>query len=847
MRFFQSFIFVFLFVFLSGAVIGQHLREDEVVVIKGEKFVIHQVRTGETPYSVSQKFKVDRQTLIDHNPGIAGGLKIGDVLKIPYKEEADLQDEPVYKKGDPPRFDFHTITSRKQTPYFIAKEYGITVEELYAYNPEVKRFRKGTRLRIPRWDAPAEEEPSGRVTSREKLPDEGEGDELIRHEVSSGETLYSLSKKYNVSESEILFYNPGARDLKAGSIIYLPLTEEMAGKRDIAEERLMDMAEGKEKETKDLEEIVTEETGAEGEISSLTSNYFEHTIASGETLWSISRQYDVSEEELKKLNPVLESGFPAGVTLQIPVKAGELSTARPVNEEAFIPHRVEKGENLYRLALRYNMRISEIKKFNPALNNRNLVTGETIYIPRRPDKEIVEFMENKTADSLAAEPLQPESDYYEIEVQEPIPDHCRPVANHAYTSRVYDVSLFLPLFLQANDTLNRDSEMPDSLMVRGSLSPDTLLEQQFLVEKDTLIEREEPKEIFYRFFRDSKNFLQFYEGVLLAVDSLKKEGMNIRLNVYDTQQNPDSVRKIIHSDQFIRTDLIIGPVYPEVQDEVAAIAAKNRIPMVSPLASRSADLSANPWLYQINPSRDFLAVKTAELVAEEYFNSNFIVFKTGNSNYYGERVVEMAREKLFQSGYWGKNYGVDFNVYDFDNEGPFGFRRILSHEKENVVLIPSLNEGELSVALSNINNLADDYSITLIGFNRYDQFKSIDKDYFHNLKLHYIDPYWVDYEAPGTIRFVEKFRKHFYTEPDNFGIQGYDVAFYFLQALKNYGKDFQECLPYMRTGLVQGNYHFEKVSPFGGYMNHGVSVICYRRNYDVVRTRVIGQRHFAER
>ena len=312
--------------------------------------------------------------------------------------------------------------------------------------------------------------------------------------------------------------------------------------------------------------------------------------------------------------------------------------------------------------------------------------------------------------------------------------------------------------------------------------------------------------------------------------------MNVVLNVYDTQNNLDSVRRYISSEDFLRSDLIIGPVNPAVQRDVASVAAKNRIPMVSPLYNQSTEIQGNPYYFQVNPDRDFLAAKTAELVAEEYFNSNFIVFKT--SNYAGTpegRLVSLIQEKLYNSGYLGKQNGANFSIYDFEHDGAFGLRKILSHSKENVIYIPSSNEGELSVAISNINNLGGDFSITLIGSNRFQNYESIEVDYFHNLKLEYIAPYWIDYKNPATIRFMRKFKDIYFMEPNNFSIQGYDVTFYFLNALKNYGRDFRQCLPYMRLNLIQGNYRFEKVSQFGGYMNHGVSLIEYQKNYDVVR------------
>ena len=114
------------------------------------------------------------------------------------------------------------------------------------------------------------------------------------------------------------------------------------------------------------------------------------------------------------------------------------------------------------------------------------------------------------------------------------------------------------------------------------------------------------------------------------------------------------------------------------------------------------------------------------MVAEEYFNSNFIVVRTAAYKGTPEgELVELIQEKLFNSGFLSNRNGVSFTVYDFENEGSFGLRRIMSKSKENVVYIPSSDEGELSVTISNVNNLADDYSITLICSNRFQNYNSI--------------------------------------------------------------------------------------------------------------------------
>lgn len=823
MKILQQVIIVIFFASIANEVFAQQLRENEIVVIKGEKYVLHQVRTGETIYSITRQFDIDRETLIANNPDVGEGLKIGDILKIPYRESANLDEKPIYQKGDPSGFKIHTIKSRTETPYFIAKEYGVTVEELYAYNPQIRRYKRGTKVRIPLWDAPPEEvaekiKPIQPVLDKQPVQEKKEdGDKLISHKVRSGETLYSIARRYNVSASEILFFNPDAKNLKAGDILYLPREDES----DI--------------QPKEIAEAV--EPG----------KYFEHIIESGETMWGITRKYDVTEGELKSLNPVLRSGFPAGVKIKIPLEEEEPIIVKPVNEDAFMTHMVRENETLYGLASKYDLTIPEIKKFNPVLEKRNPVAGEQLLIPRKPDREIVEFMQEKEDLELDSVP-QVAPDYYEVEIPVEIPESCKPAGHNLFREPVYDIALFLPLYLEANDTINKKPEelamLADSLAALEEYQSSEML----FAESDTLIEKEEPEDMFFGFYRNSENFVQFYEGVLLAVDNMQRAGMKINLNVYDTKHNAGSIRDVIYSDDFMNTDLIIGPVYQDVQDEVAAISAKNRIPMVSPLSSQSSDINTNSYYYQVNPDKDYLAQQTAELIADEYFNSNFIVFKT--SEYSGTeegRVVNLIQEKLYNSGFWGKTNGVNFSVYDFQNEGPYGLRHILSRDKENVIYIPSSNVGELSVAVSNINNLADKYSITLIGTHRFQQYESIELEHFHNLKLEYVAPYWIDYEEKAAIEFIDNFRNNFHTDPNNFGVQGYDVAFYFLNAVYNYGREFNDCLPYMQVDLVQGNYQFEKVSSFGGYRNEGLSVISYRPDFDVVEERVVRQFNFAQK
>ena len=85
----------------------------------------------------------------------------------------------------------------------------------------------------------------------------------------------------------------------------------------------------------------------------------------------------------------------------------------------------------------------------------------------------------------------------------------------------------------------------------------------------------------------SLSFLAFYQGVLMAVDQLSKNGLNVKLFVYDTEKSSSNVESLVKKPEFLDLDLIIGPVYPEVQHLISDLSAKNRIPMVSPLSAEA--------------------------------------------------------------------------------------------------------------------------------------------------------------------------------------------------------------------------------------------------------------------
>lgn len=776
----------------------------------GKNYLIHEVQKGETIFSLSKAYNLDKKELLNANPDLIFGLKTGQELRIPVDEIE--KEEPLLEpqKEELPKFHTYRV-KRRDGLHFIAKRYHVEVEDILKYNPDLREegLKRGMKLSIPDADdlKRIREEQKQRQ-AQAKVEEEKKSTPVTKtHRVSGNETLYSIAKKYNRSIAAILEANPDAKNgLPIGMVLTIPEEKEQVKEEDVKKQ-----------------------------------GFFIHLVETGETFWGLEREYRVTRDVLEKYNPALANGLQAGLRIRIPVSE-ELPDieVEPVNEDAFIKHQVKKGETLYSLSNHYHIKISDLKKSNPVLAYRGLMAGEFILVPKavQPQEAVVVDQPEENERSLKREEEPEPVEHigplrHTIQVvHRELPETCKPDFTAAYEK--YDVALLLPLYLEANDTVNhlpvtREEMLQDSLWMSQFEDASQLPEDTFKIREDVIV------------YPRSENFIQFYEGVLLAVDSLKRAGMKIELHVFDTNQEYAVVDSLVKLDFFRELDLIIGPVFPNLQESVADFAYQNRIPMVSPLSSAGNFEDSNPWYFKVNPTKDYLVRQTADYIGEEYFNKNLIVLEMGEYKHLEEAtLVDLCREKFFSTGFLEGDSEVRFHKYNFNHEGYWGLRRILSKTRENVFIIPSETEAQVSVAVSNINSLSEDFPVTLVGLSNFQRYRSIQPEYFHHANLHLLSPYFIDYYAPLTNRFIKDYRDNFSAEPTQFSFQGYDVAYYFMSALYQYGKDFKDCLPYHHVDLTQGEFYFDQVNRYGGYMNRGLFVVNYFKNYEVGIDGIVG-------
>jgi len=188
-------------------------RSTERIILNGKIFYVHVVKKGETLFSIAKAYNVTTQDIIQYNPSAAEGIKADQVLKIP--ETGNKGNEVMLKESG--EYRYH-IVEKGQTLFSIAQKYGTKVDELIRLNPEleVSNIQVNQVIKIPlRKEA---------VDSILVLP----APELqsVSYVVKEGETLFSISRKYNTSVEAIRKANPSIEqdNIKAGMVIQIPLT-----------------------------------------------------------------------------------------------------------------------------------------------------------------------------------------------------------------------------------------------------------------------------------------------------------------------------------------------------------------------------------------------------------------------------------------------------------------------------------------------------------------------------------------------------------------------------------------------------------------------------------------------
>jgi len=529
------------------------------------------------------------------------------------------------------------------------------------------------------------------------------------------------------------------------------------------------------------------------------SIYYVHVIKQGQTLYSISKAYDVPISDIEASNPSSKNGLKIGELLLIPTFSSAASSVQKNTQETIQVNEDQSQQ-------------TATDKRKKKKDKKEKQSAQTEYKYRYKRGETTAAKVENTAAAATATAVS-------------VAATTVPAANDA-------VAEALGTEASPNQGIVNEEQTPavSETPSTSTINSDTYRKWNQSHKISLVI----PFGKSARYGAAELNQSDFYSGALLALYDLKQDSRYSKyvLNVVDLDKW-NSAEEMLSDTKIQESDLIIGPITPSDVTPVAEYARENRIPMVSPLDIRTASLAAdNPYLF-IFPSS---AESVQRDLIKRFFSdvSEEILIVISEKGKIPSQAAAMATA-------WSDSTGIPVRSYSYailQNQQVTADLMNMIPEENQIqarILVASEDEAFVADALRNLNVLVTTQkrNLAVYGLPKWRNFGSVQLEYLHHLNTHISLSYYLDYNDRTTLRMTERFEEVYHTSPTPYAYQGYDITRFFIEALESYGSTFPMEIRDTRHSTIQSDVEFRHAGAGGGFTNSAVRGIVYRPDWTI--------------
>jgi len=327
---------------------------------------------------------------------------------------------------------------------------------------------------------------------------------------------------------------------------------------------------------------------------------------------------------------------------------------------------------------------------------------------------------------------------------------------------------------------------------------------------------------------DGRRMMEYYRGVLMACDSLKKQGISIDVHAWNTAEN-GNIKNVLSDPAAAKCDLIIGPLYSKQMEALSAFVTKHDIRLVIPFSINAPQLTTNRNIFQIWQSQNDVAEATITHYIERFKDCHTVVIDCNDTTSRKGVFTFGLRRQLEQRG-------MEFVITNLKS-GEDNFSKAFSRTKPNVVVLNTGRHQELGVAFSKINGLkvnCPELDITMFGYTDWLLYTKKYLDYFYKFNTYIPSVFYFNPLSTATQRFQGKYLQNFHSDMQNvlprFAITGFDHAYFFLKGLHKYGKTFNGAEGMFGYPPIQTPLKFERYGN-GGLRNRALMFVHYKPDH----------------
>ncbi len=546
---------------------------------------------------------------------------------------------------------------------------------------------------------------------------------------------------------------------------------------------------------------------------SAQSSRFTHTVKGGETLTSIATMYGTSVQRILQLNPGVTELIHAGDELNIPREAE--------NKGNITYHTIAAGETLYRITKLYSVTAEELCKANPGLSAENFKVGTVIVIPEA-NKQIVSAAQNKQQQYSNGKGIKK---IHKVKSKETVYGIA-----HKYNISQEELEDANPQMRQEGFVLKKGMELYIPELSRHEKAPSNSELFKRASAKNSTAGKGHINMVVLLPFEDKSagsRMVEFYRGMLLAVEQTKRNGISVDVYALDSKSN---INTLLSDPCMAKADVIFAPPSADQVGVLSDFSKRQGISLVVPFTSKGNEVYSNPYLFMVNAPSHYLNASISHEVVSRYSAANIIFIDAEGKADKKDFIKEL-------SGTFAAKGVQTRTVTLSDNDAQWG--AALNNTRTNILIPNAENKEALLKILPKMEKLRKahpEVEVHLFGYPDWQAF-SAQKEALHKSDAYIASYYYTtayDLQSMNST-FTRWFGAPMQNYLPRYGLFGYDLALYFLRAISVYGCHPDESqLRSVTPPLKLMRFGFSRVSNFGGFVNKQIRLVNYAEDGNMV-------------
>ena len=329
---------------------------------------------------------------------------------------------------------------------------------------------------------------------------------------------------------------------------------------------------------------------------------------------------------------------------------------------------------------------------------------------------------------------------------------------------------------------------------------------------------------------DGKRMVEYYRGLLMACNYLKKLGISTDIHAWNVPIDAD-IRTTLLQEGANKCDIIFGPLYTKQVAPLTGFCKTYGIKLVIPFSISGDDVERNKEIFQVYQSPESLNDATIQAFLKRFSNVHPIFVDCNDSTSRKGNFTFGLRQELEKRRI---NYSIT-NVNSTIDQ----FAKAFVPSKQNVVILNTGRSPQLTAVLNKLDEFDQKYpgaAISLFGYTEWLMYAKYNLERFYKYDTYIPSTFYYNPSNQRTqnleIAYQNWFHQPMMIAQPRFAITGYDHGMFFIQGIKKKGKEFTGERKQVNYQPVQTPLNFVKTSK-GGYKNKNFQLIHYTFNHQI--------------